>query len=162
MTSSHFSAIVKYWSTSGYASHAQLTTVSRNLGHFGCDPSYSFGLKLEEKIQSLAPAPGTYDIEKSDKYLDLSTEKSFGLRPEQKIKSVAPAPNAYNPDNADNPGNRDNPDNPDNLDNPDNADNPDNGYNPDYRDNPGNSDNFQVIQVTVQVVPGNDVTTPPL
>jgi hypothetical protein len=65
------------------------------------NPSYSFGLKLEEKIKSFAPAPGIYDIEKADDYLDLDPSYSFGLRPERKINSVAPAPATYDIEKAD-------------------------------------------------------------
>ena len=62
------------------------------------DPAYSFGLRPENKIKSIAPAPGTYDVDKADKIIDTNPAYTFGLRIEDKIKSISPAPNAYRPE----------------------------------------------------------------
>ena len=64
-------------------------------------PAKSFGLRIEDKIVSVAPAPGTYNVSEADNLLNTSEAYSFGLRPENKISSIAPAPGTYDVEKSD-------------------------------------------------------------
>jgi hypothetical protein len=90
--------------TPGPGSFNLPATIGKNANQVvkGNSPSFSFGAKIEEKVDNFVPGPGSYNISGlSEKGKDVCNAPTIAAKLKEPAPFKTPAPGAYNPEKSD-------------------------------------------------------------